>query len=212
MKTAGRLTVIIAVALLMAGVTARAQGGRMRFHGGNDTLRGRMMQMQRDSAKFGDMQFRHGQMAMAGRGMRGPNGFGGGFGPGAGMQFRGAGPGPFGQAHPGFHQPGFRQQGFGRGFNGPMFREFHGTRGPLAGSGGQNPFQNYTGNIPGLTDKQKQQISDLRKKQMEDVQKIREESFNKIKAVRDANHKKILDLLTDEQKKAFEPEVKTVKK
>lgn len=55
--------------------------------------------------------------------------------------------------------------------------------------------------IPGLTEKQKKEIGELRKKHHEEMQKFREETMTKSRSMKEAHKKSIMNLLTDEQKK-----------
>lgn len=59
-------------------------------------------------------------------------------------------------------------------------------------------------NIPGLTEKQKKEIEELRTKQMEEMQKMRDEQRQKASVMRDAHRKAVLNILTAEQKKWVE--------
>jgi len=61
-------------------------------------------------------------------------------------------------------------------------------------------------NIPNLTDKQKKEIEDLRQARMDEMKKVREEALAKVKTIMESNRSKILNLLTEEQKKYFESE------
>ncbi len=56
------------------------------------------------------------------------------------------------------------------------------------------------GDIPNLTDKQRQQIQDLRLKQQDEMKKFREDMMGKMKSMREMNRQKIMELLTPEQK------------
>jgi hypothetical protein len=84
--------------------------------------------------------------------------------------------------------PGFRDD---RPFNRPGF-------GPMA------PELKRLESIPDLTDKQKKEIAILKQGYRNEVQKFREETATKMKNMRDAHRKKLMDLLTDEQKKYLE--------
>jgi hypothetical protein len=64
----------------------------------------------------------------------------------------------------------------------------------------------FIDNIPNLTEKQTKDIAELRQSQMEVMKKVREDTFEKMKSMRDANRSKILNILTDEQKKYIESE------
>ena len=108
--------------------------------------------------------------------------------------------------------PGNRPWYGGRGWMQPMPPfEGRGWRQPMPPFEEWNvrPYANRPGmgridNIPGLTDKQKEQIAAIRKQQQEEMQKFREETAAKMKAIRSSNHEKILNILTDEQKKYLE--------
>lgn len=66
----------------------------------------------------------------------------------------------------------------------------------------------YNERIPGLTDKQKEDISDLRFKQQQEMQKFREEITEKMRTLRESHRKKMMDILDEEQKKWFESDIK----
>lgn len=66
----------------------------------------------------------------------------------------------------------------------------------------------YSERIPGLTDKQKEDISDLRFKQQQEMQKFREEITEKMRTLRESHRKKMMDILDEEQKKWFESDIK----
>lgn len=59
-------------------------------------------------------------------------------------------------------------------------------------------------NIPGLTDKQKKDIADLRGKQQAEMEKLRIDMQSKMKALREDHRSKVMNLLTPEQKKWLE--------
>jgi arylamine N-acetyltransferase len=58
--------------------------------------------------------------------------------------------------------------------------------------------------LPGLTEKQRQALSDLRLKNMEEMDKFREESFAKLQNIRESQRKAFMNILTEEQKKFLE--------
>jgi hypothetical protein len=58
--------------------------------------------------------------------------------------------------------------------------------------------------IPNLTDKQKKEIADLRQNQQNEMKKLREETLLKAKTLRESHRSKVMNLLTDEQKKFVE--------
>jgi Spy/CpxP family protein refolding chaperone len=79
---------------------------------------------------------------------------------------------------------------------------------PLPGEGNEI-WRNVPGirmfeNLPGLTDKQKKDIGELRQKQQDEMMKFRDEMLSKMKALRESHLGKIMDLLTPEQKKWVE--------
>lgn len=89
--------------------------------------------------------------------------------------------------------PGYRFRGsFGPGFFSPL--EF----------GPQALGLRRLETIPNLSDKQKKDIADLQQMHQSEMQKFREETAANMKSMRDAHMKKVMDLLTDEQKKYLE--------
>jgi len=58
--------------------------------------------------------------------------------------------------------------------------------------------------IPGITEKQRQEIADLRLKHMQEMDKFREETFAKMQDLREANRKEMMNILTPEQQKFLE--------
>jgi len=66
------------------------------------------------------------------------------------------------------------------------------------------PGMRAMGNIPDLTDKQKKEVEELRQKHQNEMQEFRTDMQEKMKAMRDSHRSKLMDLLTDEQKKWFE--------
>ena len=60
--------------------------------------------------------------------------------------------------------------------------------------------------LPDLTDKQKAEIFTLRQNQLNEMKKFRDELVTKMKLMREDNRKKILGILTDEQRKLLESE------
>jgi hypothetical protein len=85
----------------------------------------------------------------------------------------------------------------GRGWDGPGWYN-------RPGFGPQPPFMRHLESVPNLTEKQKKDIADLNKKHQDEMQKFREETAKKATDMRDAHRKKLMDLLTDEQKKYIE--------
>ncbi len=90
--------------------------------------------------------------------------------------------GPIGPGMPG---TGFGPQGRG-GFNAGM------------------PGLGRLENLPGITDKQKKEIIDLRYKQMAEIEKFRVDMQSKMQVMKEEQRKKILELLTEDQKKLLE--------
>jgi len=184
MKTTVRITGMVLALLLAGGLSANAQRGQMRWHGGNDSLRVRAMNQKADS-----IHFRGGRFAPApmGKGMYAYHGFEGHG------NFRGYGmaPGRPGMGVPyGYNfrepRPGFRQDDFYRGQR------------------GFGPGPGILESIPDLTEKQKKDIDVLREKQRQEMTKLREETAAKAKTLQESHHKKILELLNDDQKKYLE--------
>jgi hypothetical protein len=58
--------------------------------------------------------------------------------------------------------------------------------------------------IPGLTDAQRKEMTDLRLKHMQDMDKFREETFAKMQDLREKNRKEMMNILTPEQQKSLE--------
>jgi hypothetical protein len=58
--------------------------------------------------------------------------------------------------------------------------------------------------IPNVTEKQKQEIADLRIKQQDEMKMFREEMAAKMQTMRETHKKSLLNILTDEQKKFLE--------
>ena len=105
--------------------------------------------------------------------------------------------GPMGwQGHNNFMRPGMRGYGPGPGRMqqfGPAFRPQQPGRG-----------FNAVDNIPGLTEKQKNEIAALQKKQQEEMKALRDEAAGKMQSLRENHRKNIMNLLNDEQKKFVE--------
>jgi hypothetical protein len=149
------------------------------------------------------------QMRGMGPGQMGPNmmrGMRGGIG---------MGPGRIGRMGQMMGRPGMNGM---RGFmpRGPMsgIRGGHGANlmhGIRRGVG-PNPFiwQGPMGpgrmidRIPNLTDKQKKEIADLRQAQQSEMKKFMDDVSAKMKSLRESDRNKMLNLLTDEQKKFVE--------
>jgi hypothetical protein len=107
----------------------------------------------------------------------------------------------------------------GSDFHGPMNgmrRGMRGGPGMMAGRGmgqmgagpmGMNPMRPgmmMLERIPNLTDKQKKEIADLRQSQQAEMKKLQDEMASKMQTMREGHRKKVLNLLSDEQKKAIE--------
>jgi hypothetical protein len=69
---------------------------------------------------------------------------------------------------------------------------------------GMRPGMLGLNNIPNLTDKQKKDIADLQGKQQAEMEKLRIDMQSKMKELREAHRAKVMNLLTDEQKKWVE--------
>jgi len=127
---------------------------------------------------------------------------------------RGRGPGQMGQmmGRPGMRgNRGFMPQGPNAGMRGNnMGMPMCGMRRGMAPMGFDRPGIGPMGpgrfleRLPNITDKQKKEIADLRQKQMDEMKKFQEETATKIKSMREANKAKMMNLLTDEQKKFLE--------
>ena len=72
------------------------------------------------------------------------------------------------------------------------------------GFGPRTPGLRRLETIPNLTEKQKKDITDLQQIHRTEMQKLREETAASMKSMREANMKKVMDLLSDEQKKYLE--------
>lgn len=88
--------------------------------------------------------------------------------------------------------PGMRQQGRGMqyGFRGDMIP--------------QGPGRRIMESIPGITEKQKQDLAAVNNKQRDEMQKLMEKNREAMKQLREDHRQKVLNLLTDEQKKWLE--------
>jgi hypothetical protein len=118
------------------------------------------------------------------------------------------------------------KQGYGREFAPGHFRdslrhsdalEFRGMRnggrfdagmgfrpGGRGGFNQQSPGLARLENLPGITDKQKKDIIDLRFKQMAEMEKFRVDMQSKIQVMKEEQRKKLLELLTEDQKNLIE--------
>lgn len=99
--------------------------------------------------------------------------------------------------------PGMRE-GYGRGqFR--MDRYYPGRdriqRAPVPRAGIDRP---YIERLPGLTDKQREELNNLRQKQFEDMRRFREENLQRMEKFREENRKRMMDVLTPEQRKWIE--------
>jgi hypothetical protein len=91
------------------------------------------------------------------------------------------------------------------GMEGNMRPEgFHDQNNDEMMPGGPGPGFMQPDKLPGLTDKQRQALSDLRLKNMEEMDKFREESFAKMQNIRESQRKAFMNILTEEQKKFLE--------
>ena len=79
-----------------------------------------------------------------------------------------------------------------------------GMQHPAVGMQPLAPGMRVMENVPKLTDKQKKDIADLRLKQQEEMQKFRSEMQEKMNDIRESHKTKVLNLLTDDQKKWVE--------
>ena len=62
----------------------------------------------------------------------------------------------------------------------------------------------YIERLPGLTDKQREELNYIRQKQVEEMRKFREENLQRMEKFREENRKIMLDILTPEQRKWIE--------
>jgi hypothetical protein len=112
---------------------------------------------------------------------------------------------------------GHMGMGYGMGFRMGPGRMGPGRMGPGMWGGPMRPGMGHPGmgmrqeapgrnieNIPNLTEKQKNDITELRQKNQQEMQKIRDEMQLKMKEMRESQRTKIMNLLTPEQKKWFE--------
>lgn len=171
--------------------------------GMRDTMRMGMMKHNMDSMQ------RHMMQPMA-PGMRQMPGMRGGTGQMQGHGQRFAPQAQFGMHRSGKYapQPDYAMRGMRRGM-GMMYG--HGrSMGHMPmnqmGQGNIRPGRPMIESIPNLTDKQKKDLAELRVKHQEEIKKFREEMAAKMQALRDANRTKIMNMLTDEQKKVVDPE------
>jgi len=190
MKRSFKITGILLAVSIVCSITLSAQG---RGRGADNYSR-----MQGSGREYG---IRHSNDSLklidsvAFRGMRNARNFGAGMRnmPQAGRGFM---PGPSNgnmrgmrPLHQGWKGMGYGPQDRG-GFNPP--------------AGRQTPGLGRLDNLPGITDKQKKEIIDLRYKQMAEIEKFRVDNQSKMKVMREEQRKKMLELLTEDQKKLFE--------
>ncbi|GEM_PF-4808576 len=69
---------------------------------------------------------------------------------------------------------------------------------------GYGPWTGIMETVPGLTEKQRKEISELRQKQRQEMQEFRADIQKKTREMREATRTKIMNVLTDEQKKWVE--------
>lgn len=94
------------------------------------------------------------------------------------------------------------------GMRHPYYGMMHGRGDMVQGTHGMRILEN----IPDLTAKQKDELTKLRESQQGEMKKIREKQEEELNGLRDAHRKKVMNILTDKQKKWFEenaPENKT---
>jgi hypothetical protein len=200
MKKFGRISGLLLLILLSGNISLKAQRGMRRMM--MDSTR--MNRMERGFSMNQDICMNPMPDSLRMKGMR-P-----GFGP-FGMDRMGPGifPGPGFDGMRGWmwsdHNMGRMWRDFGSGRM--MDRMGRGMK-PLPGEGNEI-WRNVPGirmfeNLPGLTDKQKKDIGELRQKQQDEMMKFRDEMLSKMKALRESHLGKIMDLLTPEQKKWVE--------
>jgi hypothetical protein len=179
--------IAILLMLLSLGNGCRNMHHRPGVSKDNTTMnfRGRGMDMRHN---WGDGQRHMGRFMPGGpgRGMRGMQG--------------GMGMGPEGMGRMGQMWGRSPMNGMGRGM-GPMAvgRMDQGQMGP----------GRIIDNIPDLTDKQRKDIADLRQEQQIEMIKFRGEMAARMESMREANKTKMMNLLTDEQKKFVESKTGT---
>ena len=97
-----------------------------------------------------------------------------------------------------FSRGNFNWYGPGSGMNGRM-----GMGAMRRGIGEMGPGMMLE-RIPGLTDQQRKELQDLWLKQVQDRDKLREETISKAMSLRNDFRSKVMNVLTDEQKKFIE--------
>jgi hypothetical protein len=191
MKKFGVFSGLVLLIMLSGSFSLEAQRGmrgmmpdsvRMNraMNGRPDSMRMRMRGMRPGMGPFGMEQMHPYMFPGQGFGMRGWMW----SGPWAGRMWRGFGPGWNWSPMPGRGMWSFRRDSTGPWQHRPEMWMF--------------------GNIPGLSDRQKKDIEDLRRKQQDEMKKFREDLMAKMKSLRESNHEKIMELLTPEQKKWVE--------
>jgi Spy/CpxP family protein refolding chaperone len=201
MKNLLKIMGILLVLSVTGSGTLYAQRGMRGMNRSSDTVRMRFMNRNADSVMFRSMN----------RGMRpgmrgnGPMGIwrdsafvhrSGMYGMYGGIRHM-----PMNRMRPGYFpmRPGrgyYRNFGMQRGMRqGNIYRP-----GPWQ----QRPAFGRLDNIPNLTDKQKKEISDLRQKQQDEMKKFRDETSTRMQDMRKEHREKIMNILTDEQKKYLE--------
>jgi hypothetical protein len=117
-----------------------------------------------------------------------------------------------GRMNPGMNMPGMRNRRM-NGNMGPGRQQFYGNRndmrgfayGNARGAGMQNaPGRRIMESIPGITEKQQQELKRMNENQLNEMQKLRESHQESLKTLRDDHSKKVMDLLTKDQKKWLE--------
>jgi len=192
MKSTMKITGIMLMLVMAGSLSLNAQRGGMRGMRMDSTRMGMMRQ------NYDTMQ-RH-MMRPMGQGMRQMQGYRQRFAPQA----------QFGMQRGGMyaHQANFGRRGMRQGM-GMMYG--HGRnvgRMPVNRMGWDNmrPGRPMIESIPNITEKQKKDLADLRLKNQEELKKFREETAAKMQTIRDAHKAKMMNLLTDEQKRAVDPE------
>ncbi|MGB8489957.1 MAG: hypothetical protein WCE64_02775 [Bacteroidales bacterium] len=200
-----KISVLLFVLLLAGAGSASAQRGSMQRNRMNtmpDSTIMRMRTMRHDSMMRRRMpSMRDDSMMMRGKPgmwrdsmmMRRMNRSG--MGMMNHRMYQGAG---FGMRHPYMH--GYYGGGMDRRMN-PMWGSDIGMARPY---GGMRMFEN----IPGLTDKQKTEIEDLRANQQAEMQKLRDQMSDKMAALRKSHRENIMNILTPDQKKWVEDHMK----
>jgi hypothetical protein len=198
MKRSGKIIGTVLVLLLAGFSPLNAQGGMRGMM--RDTVR--MERMRRGFDMNHDKRMNSRQDSLRMRGIR-----------------HGFGPSEMDRMHPYmFPGPGFGMRrwmwsdpwmgrmwkGYGPGWEQMPGRGMWPSPGDSTGVWRHSPGMWMFGNIPGLTDKQKKDIEELRQKQQDEMRKFRDEMMAKMKSLRESNREKIMELLTPDQKKWVE--------